>query len=189
MPIIAKGGENKVFHLVPAGTYQAVCSNVWDIGLQEKEFKGKKVVQHKCIILWELNETIESDDEYSGKRFTISKKYTLSLNAKATLHKDLLAWRGRAFSTEEIKGFDLEKLIGVNAMLSIIHNEVGDKTYANVSAVMKLAKGMMPVKPENPRTVPTWVQKFIDNQASEPVETDSGAETGEDAGEDEQIPF
>jgi hypothetical protein len=39
-------------------------------------------------------------------------------------------------------GFDLEAVIGANCLLNITHNQVGDRTYANVSSVNPLMKGM-----------------------------------------------
>lgn len=190
MPIIAKKGEG-VFHLTPAGTFQAVCYNVWDLGLQAGTFNNQPKIQHKIIIGWEINETIESTDEFNGKRFVVTKKYTLSLDDRSNLSKDLTAWRGKAFTAEEAKGFDIEKLIGVNAMVNIVHNQSGDKTYANVAGVMKLAKGMMPMKPELDRTTPAWIQKLIDNQATPEEASGNGERDAEQAEADpeQDVPF
>jgi hypothetical protein len=77
----------------------------------------------------------------NGKPFSCSKKYTASLNEKATLRHDLESWRGRAFTQEELKGFDLEKVIGVNAQVMVMHNTKDGKTYANVATVTPLGKG------------------------------------------------
>ena len=43
---------------------------------------------------------------------TINKSYTVSLHDKASLRKDLAAWRGKDFSDEEAKGFDVQYLEG-----------------------------------------------------------------------------
>lgn len=165
-----KGGN---FELIPEGTHQAVCYSVHDIGYHDNNF-GQ--VQHRVIITWEVNETIKTKGEYENKRFVISNRYTLSLNEKATLRKHLESWRGKKFTEGEIsKGFDIEKLVGVNCMLSIVHNKAknSDKTYANVSAVMALAKGMDKMIPENGPEAPDWIKelqaKSINSDSQESV--------------------
>lgn len=47
-------------------------------------------------------------------------------------------WRGRAFASEELAGFDLEAMIGANCHLVVIHNHKDDRTYANVKGIMPL---------------------------------------------------
>lgn len=188
MPILASEGARKEFHLLPADTYQAVCNDIWDIGFQKTVFNDEEKIQHKIIIQWEVTEKIPSG-EYEGKRFAISKRYTLSLHKKSTLRAHLEAWRGKAFTDEELKGFDIEKLIGVNCMVSVIHNESGANTYANVSGVSKLMKGLTPIKPENERKIPDWVKKLQDNAVENPYhnEQTETAEVSEVA--DEPLPF
>lgn len=132
MPIIAKGGSSD-FVPCPAGVHQAVCVDVVDLGMLDSQFGTK----HKISIRWQVNEAMEN-----GKPFLVQKRYTLSLNEKATLRHDLESWRGKAFTEDESQGFDVERLLGVNAMLNVMHKK-GDKggTFANVAAVMPLAKG------------------------------------------------
>lgn len=73
----------------------------------------------------------------------VVSQYTLSLNSKAKLRQHLEAWRGRKFSGEELKGFDLEKLLGANCQLQIVHSlSDNGRTYANVQAIVPLGKGM-----------------------------------------------
>lgn len=157
--IIASEGEKKEFVKISAGTVQACCYDVWDIGLQEVKSPEGIKIQHKVIIGWEVNELM-TEGKHQGKRMVISRRYTLSLHEKATLRKDLEAWRGKAFTPEELKGFDIEKLIAVNCMLSIVHSE--DGKYANVGSVSKLMKGLEVMKPENSRSIPEWIQKLKD---------------------------
>src|SRR5689334_6354597 len=131
----AKGGQD--FAPAPAGTHAAVCCDVIDLGMLEVTFGGKTKSQHKVNIVWQIEEL--RDD---GKPFNVRKRYTLSLHEKASLRKDLESWRGKAFTAEELAGFDLEALIGVGCMLNIIHKERedGGTPWANVTAIMKLVK-------------------------------------------------
>lgn len=140
MPIIATASEGKTFTPAPEGVHQAVCVDVIDLGMVKSKFtddKGNEKFQHKINVVWQIGET--RDD---GKRFQVYKRYTLSLNEKATLRKDLESWRGRPFSPDEERGFDVETVIGANCLLNVQHNTSGDKTYANAVSVMPLMKGM-----------------------------------------------
>jgi hypothetical protein len=139
MPIIAtaKSDSGKDFQPAPPGVHQAVCVDVVDLGILEVTYKGETKKQHKVNLAWQINE-----DRDDGKPYLVFKRYTLSLSEKATLRKDLESWRGRKFTRDEEMGFDLENVIGVNCLLNITHNQVGDKTYANVVSIMPLAKGM-----------------------------------------------
>ncbi len=125
------------FKLSPAGQHQAVCVDVIDKGLVAVEWEGKKKTQHKCRVVWEIAEV--TDD---GTRHTVGRQFTASLGEKASLRGFLEAWRGRAFTEEELAGFDTDSLIGVNALLQVVHAKKGDRTYANVNSIMKLVKGM-----------------------------------------------
>lgn len=138
MAIIAKAsGEGQSFTPAPVGVHQAVCVDVVDLGVLEVTYKGETKRQHKVNLAWQLNE-----DRDDGKPYLVFKRYTLSLHEKAGLRKDLESWRGRKFTRDEEMGFDLETVIGANCLLNITHNQVGDKTYANVSSVSPLMKGM-----------------------------------------------
>lgn len=137
MAIIATAGDSKNYTPAPAGVHQAVCVDVIDKGILEVTYGGKTKKQHKVSIAWQIDEL--RDD---GKRFLVHKRYTLSLNEKATLRKDLESWRGRPFNRDEEMGFDVEMVIGANCLLNVQHNVKADATYANVVAVMPLAKGM-----------------------------------------------
>lgn len=136
MAIIATASESRTFTPAPEGTHQAVCVDVIDKGMMPNPFKDG-ALQHKIDVAWEINET--RDD---GKRYAAYKRYTLSLNEKANLRKDLESWRGKPFTRDEEMGFDVEKLIGANCLVNIQHRTKGDKTYANVVSVMPLIKGM-----------------------------------------------
>ena len=142
MPIFARAGGD--FTPAPAGTHAAVCVDVVDLGMVTSEFAGIKKTHHKIKIVWQIDET--RDD---GKPFDVSQRYTLSLHSKATLRRELESWRGRAFTEEELKEFDVETVIGAGAMLNVIHNFREGKTYANVTGVMRLMKGMATPTPRD----------------------------------------
>ena len=178
MSIYVSEGDQKPILLAPPGTHQAVCYNIWELGLQEQEFQGKKVTLDKIMFGWELNEIIPEGD-FDGKRFVATKTYTKSLWKKANLFLDLTSWRGKPFTTEELKKFDIEKMIGVNCMLNVVH-VIGKsgREYVKVAGVLALPKGLSTMKAENERTTPKWIQEIIDKQFEpfEPVRTTDGEE-------------
>jgi hypothetical protein len=129
----------------PVGTHVAVCYRVIDLGTQETVYKGETKLAHRIMLSWELSNELMED----GKPFTTSKTYTLSMHEKATLRKDLEAWRGLPFTDSDFGpgGFNLKKLLGAPCMIGInaVPSENG-KTYHKVSNVLRLPKGMQ--KPE-----------------------------------------
>ena len=193
MPILAAEGETKPRIQAPAGSHVARCISVIDLGTQETPF-GEA---HKVQITWELPEEKAVFREERGEEpFVLSKDYTLSLYEKANLRHDLESWRGRAFTEQELKGFDISKLIGAPCLLSVIHKtNTKGKTYANVSSVSALAKGMQCPPMINPAVeyslsdgknniyegLPEWLQKKI--ASAKEWDADGG---GDDSGE---IPF
>lgn len=147
MPIIATASEGQTFTPAPEGVHHAVCVDVIDLGHVKSAFlddKGNEKWQHKVNVVWQISET--RDD---GKRYQLYKRFTLSLHEKAALRHDLESWRGRPFTDDELRGFDVEKLIGANCLLNVVHRKSADgtKTYANVVSVMPLIKGMPKLEP------------------------------------------
>lgn len=134
-PILARRSE-KTFTPAPAGTHQAVCCDVVDLGFIESSFTPGKQ-QHKIAVVWQISEDMEN-----GKPFLVQQRYTLSLDEKANLRRDLESWRGKPFSEAELMGFDVENLLGANCLLSIVHVDRQGKVYANVKSVSPLMKGM-----------------------------------------------
>lgn len=162
MSLIARNNDKEGYQICPAGTHQAVCIAVYDLGMQEKVFNGESKVMHRCIISFEIDERIKGG-EYDGKRFVISKEYTVSLGSKSNLRKDLESWRGARFTAQELEGYELMKVVGANALLSIVHTKSGDRTYANIEAISPLVKNMVKLTIETDTTnIPEWVKKKMD---------------------------
>jgi hypothetical protein len=139
MALIVTGSESKNYTPAPEGTHQAVAVDVIDKGMLPNMFK-EGALQRKLEIVWQIAEP--RDD---GKRFVVSKRYTASLNEKATLRHDLESWRGRPFTAGELAGFDVESIVGANCLLNIIHKpgtKDPTKVFSNVVGVMPLVKGM-----------------------------------------------
>lgn len=122
----------------PEGIFRGVCVDLVT-GLKVQTPWGLK---DKVKLFWEIDEP-----RADGKPFVVQKSYTPSLDSKSNLYKDLLTWRGKAFSDEELKGFDLEKVVGVSCQIVIQHRETEKGTFANVMTVTRLMKNMEPLRP------------------------------------------
>jgi len=156
-PIIVKGEKNRDYETCPAGMFDAVCYAVVDLGLQER---GKYDPAHQIIVLWEIDQTMQKG-ENQGKRFVLSRKYTKNLGPKNAKKKTLLrlsliSWRGKDFTEEELKGFDLNKLVGVKCTLNVVHVEDDGNTYANIENVLPTNQ-QNKMTPEND-DIPDWVK-------------------------------
>lgn len=167
MPIIIK---EKSGPQVPPGTHIAVCYRIVDIGTQPDSGFGER---RKIVVFWELPHeriTIDGVERPMG----ISKFYTNSLNKKASLRKDLDAWRGRAFTKEELDGFELKNILGKPCQISVVTNENNNNV---VDAVVALAKGTQCPPAQNPLVeysiedgktpvydkLPDWVKEACNN--------------------------
>jgi hypothetical protein len=143
MEIIASANSGSNYEPIPAGTHVARCYSMIYLGTIKTEFQGQEKWLPKVQITFELPNEMRVFNEDKGEQpMAKSKEYTLSLGEKANLRKDLESWRGKKFSDEEVKGFDITKLLGVPCMLSIIHTESKGNTYANIGNISGLAKGM-----------------------------------------------
>jgi hypothetical protein len=133
--IIASGGGNSGFKQVEAGTYNARCIKVVDLGTQQSNFNGEISWRRQILVIWELPSELKED---TTEPLTISKFYTLSLHEKSNLGIDLTSWRGRSFTEKEKQGFDITKLLGVPCMLNVIE---GNNGKSKVGSLMPLPKG------------------------------------------------
>jgi len=123
-----KGGDQD-FEPVPEGMTHGICFGVFDLGTQYSEKFGKA---HKCVIQWEVPEHRNDFDGEDTARH-VSRIFTVSLHSKSNLRPFLESWRGKKFSDQELTGFNLKKLLGVNAELQLMHEKKGEKTYTNVT--------------------------------------------------------
>lgn len=159
VPIIATAGSSKSYTPAPAGLHNGVCVDVVDLGYEKNKFDATKPDVRKVRIIFAID---EPNPDKPGETFTVAGKWTLSINQKASLRKFLVPWRGRDFTPEEEKAFDVEKLIGVPCLLQVLHNVGEDgQTYANISSVLPLQKGGKPMK------VPSWYVRVKDRPPKE----------------------
>lgn len=171
--LTASEGTNNRIPPIEAGPYPAICYGLIDLGEQWSEAYQKWT--RKILIMWELpGETLDLGVGEPSSR-VISQKYTLSLNERSALRRDLISWRGREFTDAELRNFDMRNIVGAPCLLNIVHREYNGQTYANVGSIMKLPKSMILDTPMLDRIVfdldtddlamvdqlPEWVAKQI----------------------------
>jgi hypothetical protein len=129
--------------ILEQGLYTAVCTKLIGLGVQYDETYDRSCEQVR--IIWEITgETVEINGERLPR--LIGREFTLSLDERSNLRKLLESWRGKTFTAEELKGFDLKHLLGVGCQLQVLHKTSERGTYAIVSNLMPLPKGT--AKPE-----------------------------------------
>lgn len=174
MSLIASATKSSNIPILEADTYPARCISLIDIGEQMNEMSGN--CRPEIILTFELpTEFIEVEGEQKPRY--MSSTFTNSLSERAKLRGMLEMWRGKAFTDDELKAFDLRNILGMPCMLSIVHRQAKNgKTYANIGGISKLAKGMTipdalspltefdldaPDALDKLETLPEWVQERI----------------------------
>jgi hypothetical protein len=177
MPLIAKEGQRQ--DPIPDGAHHAVCYSIVDLGTQpplpNTRFPGKKA--HKVRFTWELPDVrreFEANGEHINKPAVIGQEYTLALGEQANLRKLLEAWRARKVTPEELKGFDLVKVLRANCIITTVTD---DRGYSRIRSIGPLMKGMAKREPESepiyfalddlqdgeqlPERIPEWLRTQI----------------------------
>jgi hypothetical protein len=182
---------------VPKGVHNARCIRVIDLGTQKNDYQGKVEWKKKVLIHWEVYvEDIEEPIE-------IGKVYTNSLFEKANLAIDLTSWRGRPFTEDEKKGFDISNLVGKVCQLNVIEgkndknkigtvlptkDEVGIQYNKSlVFSIEQYQKGELTVFNQLREGIRNWIleSKELEGQSQEDVK-----EHGEsDIEPDDTVPF
>ena len=197
MSLTAKQGPP--LEQIEEGNHHGICVALIDLGTQySKKFEKE---QPKVMITWELPDFPmlgQDGNPVPDKGFRlISKEYTSSLGEKANLFADLVSWRGKSFTPEELEGFNIKNILSANCLVNVVKN---DKGYSNVTAVAKLPKGMTPKTPTYqllydmdegieaiPEGVPDWIKDKI--KKSREYMSLGDSQTDEPPATDDDIPF
>lgn len=158
MSLIAKATDGNNFTPVPSGMHLARCYKIIDLGSQKTEYMGQAKIQHKIMLqfeVWSEDENGSPTLTAKGEPLSITKRYTLTLSDKAALRNDLKTWRGRDFTPEELRGFELKNVLGAWAMLSVSRNAGNDgKEYTNIQAIMPVPTNVKKAGLPTPHNTP-----------------------------------
>jgi hypothetical protein len=139
MSLTARDSGGGSFTPVAPGMHLARCYRIVDMGTQKTEFQGQAKHLQKVMLQFEVHGEDDNGKPLltsKGEPMSISKNFTLSLAEKATMRKDLQAWRGRDFTPEELRGFELKNVLGAWAMITA-SKAVGNngKEYTNIVSI------------------------------------------------------
>lgn len=156
MSIIATNSATQR-ELIPAGNYISRCFQMIHLGTIDEIYMGEAKKLNKVRIGWELPTELKIFKEENGEQpFMISKEFTLSLHEKSNLRKLLASWRGKDFTEQEAKKFDISVLIGKACMLNVIHKHgIADpsKIYEDIGSISPLPKGLVCPPQINPNFI------------------------------------
>lgn len=153
------------YFLVPEGQYNAVCVGVIDLGTQQSQWGTKK----QLLLQWELPEVKHVFDEDRGEEpAVISRFFTASLNEKSNLRAFLESWRSKSFTSDELKGFAIDKLLGQPCILTVVHTHNSAEPKAVPKVAMKLAKGGPAVQATTPLRKFTFDDPSVSDYENQP---------------------
>lgn len=139
MPIYAESSPAANHTPAPEGTHFARCVQMVDLGTQKNTFDPSKPDRRMVRISFELPDELRED----GKPHLVSQKFALTMHEKSTLRKQLQSWRGKPFTEDEARRFDISVLLAKPCLLNVIHAaKEGGKVYANIASISPLVKGM-----------------------------------------------
>jgi hypothetical protein len=159
MSFIVKAGEASSFKPVPSGMHLSRCYRIVDLGTQQSEYMGVVKNLPKVMLQFEVHSEDESGQPLltaKGEPMSIAKNYTVSLGENATLRADLKNWRGRDFTAEELRGFELANVLGHWAMITVAKT-IGNngKEYTNITTINpvppNIKKGGLPEAHNEPK--------------------------------------
>lgn len=131
--------QSTEYETAPEGTQAAICYGVILMGTMATKFGPKK----KIRLIFELH---GEDKMKDGRPFSVSQDFTFSSNEAATLRCFIEDWRGRKYTTPELKsmnGLPISKLIGQPGLTSISHtHDDNGSVWVNIKSIMPLPKGM-----------------------------------------------
>ncbi len=186
--IVARGGDTKEWAKAPEGQHQGVLVDVIDLKMHPNVYQGvTKGEVHKCALVFQIDE-VNPD---TGRRFELSRDFTVSMNEKANLRKFLGMWRGKSYTEAEAEeGAPLHKLEGVNALIQVEHKQSKanpERSYANIVSVTGLPKGMQKISPLDYARSEHWAAKVGHDFAPAVVDADDFPAALTD--EDDDLPF
>lgn len=127
------------FTPTPAGQHLAVLTRFIDLGTQTTTGMYGTKSQRKVQLGWEIPKErvswTKDGVEHEGPVLH-TERMTFSSHEKAIFRQRLESWRGKPFTDEDFGSFDCKNLLGVGALLQIVHDTNNGTTYANLNAIL-----------------------------------------------------
>lgn len=166
------------FEIPSADVHSAVCCEFVDLGEQQSPWGPKT----QGVLLFQVH---ERDSE--GRQKEVRVYFTMTLGTstmKSKVRKLLESWRGTPFTGDELKGFDIEQVVGKQCRVLITHAmNQKDQVTARIGSILKAAPGIT----VHPEAYKPWAERKQKEGAPADIGT-SGAAGGWQP-EDDDIPF
>ena len=195
------GGTN--FRGLDTGVYNARCDLIADLGMRETSFGDK----HKIYIRFVVPSEVVEKEDGTTFQMSVGSQFTASLNKKANLRKMLEAWRGRPFTDEELKGFELTKLL--NAPATVVVGSYTDREgreRPKIESVIRCKQEVGEIDHEPQafgldstraelEAAPQWIREAIEEAWAKEGDAERAAENeaknheAQQAADDDDIPF
>lgn len=148
-------GGGKKAALIEIGTYPVRLAQVIDLGVQtRKPFKGEDKDPIQMLwVTYELTSEFMKDDEGNDdleRPRWISESFPF-FNLSADRAKSTA--RYLALDPSMTCEGNWDQLLGAAGALTVVHNQAGDRTFANVGSVSPIMKGMVVEDLKNPSVV------------------------------------
>lgn len=160
MSLTAKRGVTR--EPVPRGMYPARLYKIFHYGTIPGGYEGK--LTNTVRFDWELPTKMKVFDPEKGEQpLSISKDYTLSMNEKSNLCKDLESWEGDSFKDDdEAERYNILDLIGRECMINVAHKTAksSGNVYAYVASITPMPEGMECPLPINPPFIWDYNENF-----------------------------
>ena len=153
------------------GMHNVICCQLVDFGTHDKEWDGKidgKV--NKVNFGFEFVD-VDRESENGTYHPIWGAQFTNSLGKKTALRPILEGWRGKPFTEEEAKDFDLSKLLGMSCILVIQPNLKGNPKIQAIAKAPANFEGNRDLREfwveegcfdsELPEWLPEWMQEEI----------------------------
>ena len=141
---ISGEGGGEALPKLQQGIYLGTCFRIVDMGTTERDYQGTKSKKTRVHITFEVAEALDPNNNETlmpdGRPFVVSKTYTASLYEMAALRKDLQSWRGKSFTEEELKGFDITNLLGCTARIEVGHTAQTDTSPGGNPKILSLQR-------------------------------------------------
>lgn len=129
--------KDKVYELLTEGLHNVTITKVEDLGPQETQFGTKDRIR---VIF-----TAADQKDKEGVPVDCRMTFTKSLHVKSAFVKQLLSPLGFSVANE----FDANDLTGTKCQVVIQHKESDGKTYANVTAILRIRPKSAPAPAES----------------------------------------
>jgi len=139
--------------ILPASSYMARLYMLVDLGTHPAEYKNDKTGQmetkrrRKVRLGFEIPSETADFGKGKPEPYTIGRDYSRSFGSAdkpSALLQDIQAWRGKPFTVDELKAFDLTKLVGVAALIGVTHQKAkAGHDYAKLHSIGKPPKEMV----------------------------------------------